>query len=334
MLDAHQLLWTQIAAGICLLIFAGMLFNLVRTRGRMQAARSWDKVEGIITISRVDQPAAHVSDDLNDATPIIRYRYRAGGQDLESDRIRIGGQPLTTRVLAGKFIARYPVGARVDVHVDPNDPNNALLEPSQQGNVAAQLAFTVVFGFIAAILIAHAIAGHVLYTAKGVPLFAFALPGLAILAAILSVVSFVRTRRLAGASAGWPTAPGTITASGVIEELIEDKSSDDKSIVRKIHRYQVDLRYAYEVGKRDFVGTTANWGWTGIYGLRELAEKAAGQYRQGQPVTVYYDPEQPGNAVLEPGSREGSMAPLVFAAIAAAVGGAFLAFYIKVGFGN
>src|SRR5579859_1291214 len=53
MLDAHQLLWTQIAAGICLLIFGGMLFNLIRMRAQMQAARSWDKVEGIITVSRV-----------------------------------------------------------------------------------------------------------------------------------------------------------------------------------------------------------------------------------------------------------------------------------------
>ena len=46
MLDAHQLLWTQIAAGICLLIFGGMLYNLIRVRGQMRAARIWDKVDG------------------------------------------------------------------------------------------------------------------------------------------------------------------------------------------------------------------------------------------------------------------------------------------------
>ena len=148
MLDGNQLPWTQIAAGVCLPIFAGLLFNLLRLRGRMQAAKNWDKVEGVI----------------------------------------------------------------------------------------------------------------------------------------------------------------------------------------KIRRYQVDLCYAYQVGKRDFVGTAENWGWTAIYGLRELAEKAAGQYRQGQPVTVYCDPEQPGNAVLEPGSRQGSMAPLIFAAISAVVGGVFLVFLIKIGF--
>jgi Protein of unknown function (DUF3592) len=334
MLDAQQLLWTQIAAGVCLLIFGGMLFNLRRMRRLMQATKSWNTVEGVIIASEVEQPPEHVSDDLNDATPIIRYRYRADGQALESDRIRIGGQPLTTRVLAGRLVAGYPVGARVDVYVDPKDPKNVLLEPGQQGNLAAQLAFTITFGFIAAVLVAHAIVGHVLYTGNGVPLFAFALPGVAILIAVFSVISFVRTRRLASASARWPTVPGTITASTVIEEEIEEKSNNDKSIIRKIRRYQVDLRYAYQVNKRDFVGTAGNWGWTGIYGLRELAEKAAGQYRQGQPVTVYYDPEQPRNAVLDPESRQGSMAPLIFGAISAVAGATVLAFFIKVGFGN
>src|SRR5216684_7656008 len=109
MLDAHQLLWTQIAAGVCLLIFGGLLFNLIRMRSRMHATERWNRVEGVITVAEAQQPGSHVSNDMNDATPVIRYRYRVDGQDLESDRIRIGGQPLTTRVLAGRLVARYPV---------------------------------------------------------------------------------------------------------------------------------------------------------------------------------------------------------------------------------
>jgi hypothetical protein len=282
----------------------------------------------------VDQPPSHVSDDLNDASPIIRYRYRAGGQDLESDRIMSGGQPLTTRLLAGQQVARYPVGARVDVYVDPADSKNVLLEPGAKNNLVGLLAFAVVFGLIAAVLTAHALAGKVLYTGKGVPLFAFAFPAVAILGAILSLVAFVRGLRLARASARWPTAAGTITTADVIEEVTEDTSDNDRSTIRKIYRYQVDLRYAYQVAKRDFVGTAENWGWTEVYGLREVAEKAAGRYTPGQPVIVYYDPAQPGNAVLEPGNRKGSMAPLVFSVIAAGIGSVMLAVFINVGFGN
>ena len=331
MLDAQHLLWTQIAAGVCLLIFAGQLFNLIRMRSQMQAAASWGMVEGIITVSKVDQTPSHVSDDLDDASPVIRYRYHAAGQDLESDRIMPGDQPLTTRVLALRQVARYPVGARVDVYVDPDDSGNVLLEPGTKNNLVALIAFAIVFGVLAVILTAHAVAGKVLYSSNGVPLFAFALPALAILAAVVSFASFIRGRRLARASARWPTAAGTITTADVIEEEIEE-TNNERTVIRIIHRYQVDLRYAYQVGKRDFVGTAENWGWTGIYGLRELAEKAAGRYAPGQPVTVYYDPTQPGNAVLEPGNRKGSVAPLLFSVLAGGIGAAMLAFFLNVGF--
>ena len=332
MLDAHQLLWTQIAAGFCLLNFVGLLYNLARSRQQMQRARNWDKVEGVITASEVDQSASHLSDDLNDAKPIIRYRYRAGGQDLDSDQVQIGGLPLTTRVLAGRLIARYPVGAHVDVYIDPGNPKSALLEPAAAGNIAAQLAFTVVFGFAAVILIAHSVAGRVLYAGNGVPLFAFALPAIAIIGALFGVIGFVNARRVANASARWPTAAGTITTSAVIEEQIEDETKNDKSTIRKIYHYQVDLRYAYKLDKRDYVGTSATAGWMPIYGLREQAQAVAARYQPGSPVTVYYDPDRPGTAVLEPGSRQGSAAPLIFSAISAVVGGVMLALFV-VGFG-
>ena len=69
-------------------------------------------------------------------------------------------------------------------------------------------------------------------------------------------------------------------------------------------RYRVDLRFAYKVGERDYIGTTWAWGWIPFYGRHELAEKVTGQYSKGQKVTVYYDPAQPNIAVLEPASRQ------------------------------
>jgi len=336
-MDSTQLLWTQLAAGLFTLLFAGTLFNLIRMRGRIGEAAAWPAVEGVIIASSVDAPAQHASDDANDAKPVVRYRYRAGGSELESDKVRVGGEALTTRTLAMRQAARYPVGAVVDVHVDPKDPAKALLDPSETGNLTAQLVFALTFGVIAAVLIAHVIAGHVLYTGKGVPLFAFLMPALAFVAVIAALMSFVRMRQLSRASLAWPTVNGRITSSRVIEEWIEEKRSDndsDSSNVnrKKIPRYQVDLRYAFRVGKRDFVGVNPNWGWTGVYGRRDTAEQEAGRYQQGQTVTVHYDPQHPANAVLEPSSQGGTFAPLVFAAIAAVVGVALLWFFLAIGF--
>jgi hypothetical protein len=303
-------------------------------RGRMVAARSWDKVEGIITVSRVDQPTAHTSDDRNDAKPIIRYRYQAGGQELEGDKVFVGGTVITTRVLAAKLTGRYPVGAHVDVHVDPKQPTEALLEPAAAQNVAALVAFTMVFGIIAATLTAHSFAGHVLYADKGVPLFAFAVPIIVLVGGVFLAADYVRTRRLASASLRWPTAAGRVTHCDVIEEIVEEKTEHDNrpTTSKLVHRYQVDLRYAYRVGKRDFIGTEVDWNGTMISGLREVAEEGAAKYRPGKSVKVYYDPDQPGQAVLEPASRKGALGPLIGAAVCAVVGGLFLMILIKIGF--
>jgi hypothetical protein len=66
---------------------------------------------------------------------------------------------------------------------------------------------------------------------------------------------------------------------------------------------------------------------------RMLAGRLVARYPVGAHVDVHIDPEDPGNAVLEPESREGSLAPLIVAAICAVLGGGLLAFFIKVGFG-
>ena len=144
---------------------------------------------------------------------------------------------MTTRVLAGALAARYPVGARVDVFVDPGDPESAALEPRKSGNLVAQLALTVAFGVIAAILTAHAIAGQVLYSRNGVPLFAFALPLLALLVAAVAFAAYFRGRARATASARWPTATGKIVNSSVIEETINKVDDDNKGIIRTTTRY-------------------------------------------------------------------------------------------------
>jgi hypothetical protein len=139
-----------------------------------------------------------------------------------------------------------------------------------------------------------------------------------------------------------PIAPGMITTSAIVEEKIEDKdkTDDDNTPGLKQHtqrftlRYRVDLLFAYQVGQRDYIGTTWAWGWTAHYGRREMAEKVISQYSKGQKVAVYYDPAQPDIAVLEPANRQGSLAPLVFGAVFAVGGAIMLAFFVKVGFGQ
>jgi hypothetical protein len=279
-------------------------------------------------------PQTHTSDDQPDARAIIRYRYGVGAETYESDAVGFGGQTSMLRAHADTLVAKYPVGAKVDVNYDPQNPKDAVLEPATLNGLVAQLVITLVFGVIGLVLAIHAIAGKVLYTANGVPLFAFALPAIALIAASAGFLSFANARQRALTRARWPTVPGMIVTSAIIEEKIENKSDDDKGIERLTKRYRVDLRYAYRVGQRDYVGTNALGDWTPIYGVREQAEKVTAAYPAGKPVAVHYDPTQPGTATLEPGNRQGTLAPLVFGAIFAIGGALLFVFFVAVGFGH
>src|SRR3954447_17143601 len=169
---------------------------------------------------------------------------------------------------------------------------------------------------------------------QGRPAVRVAVPIIVLVGGVFLAADYVRTRRLASASLRWPTASGRVTHCDVIEEIVEEKTEHDNrpTTSKLVHRYQVDLRYAYRVGKRDFIGTEVDWNGTMISGLREVAEEAAAKYRPGKSVQVYYDPDQPGQAVLEPASRRGARGPLVGAAVCAVVGGLFLMILVKVGF--
>jgi hypothetical protein len=118
------------------------------------------------------------------------------------------------------------------------------------------------------------------------------------------LVQYIRCRCRASASARWPTVIGTITESRLAIE--NDRDGDET--------YRADIRFAYRVGERDYQGSTVKWGWTAIFALRSRAAAVLAKYPAGMKVTVHYDPAQPRTAVLEPLSREGMGAPLVFAA--------------------
>lgn len=334
MLDPTQLFWTRIAAVAVLIVFVGMLFGLMRQRSRRNSSANWMKTTGDILVSKVELPQTHTSDDQPDARAVVRYRYGVGTETYESENVSFGGQVPILRAHADALVAKYPIGAMVDVTYDPRNPKDAVLQPASRNGLVAQSALTLVFGAIGLVLAVHAIAGKVPYTANGVPLFAYALPAIAFIAACAGFISFADNRRNALIRARWPTTSGKIVTSAIIEETIENKNDDDKRIERLTKRYRADLRYAYRVGQRDYIGTNALGEWTPIYGVRDQAEKAIADYPAGRSVTVHYDPAQPGAAVLEPGNPQGSFAPLVLGALFAIAGVVLLAFFGAVGFGH
>lgn len=328
MLTASALLWTQIGAAVCIAITLNLLWGLYRARSRAAAARNWPIVPGTVIASAVERPAPHEADDT-DCTPAVRFRYRVANRDFEGTRVRDGGPSATSLLLAEQVVAKYPPGSQVDVAYDPNDPSVAVLEPADKGHTVTLIVFAVLFAAISAVLTAHALSGKVLTTAGGFPLFGFVLPFAAIAAGLGGIVSFVAMRRRAQASATWPAAPGKITLASIVTEQIREKHDDRPDSF--IAKYRPDIRYSYRVDDRDYHGNTVSFGWTALYGEPASADEILAKYPLGAPVRVFYDPARPRDSVLEPRSRQGSLAPLTFGLIFGTAGVMMLWVFTAIG---
>jgi hypothetical protein len=311
MLSSTALIWTMIAAAVCWFVAINQIYALWRMVGDKSSTRHWSVTQGKITISRLGVSPTHPSGrDPADAGAVMRYHYRVGAKDHEGDGIQIGGKSRTMGLIAKALIKKYPEGRKVDVYYDPADPTKSALERKGQGNLAGTIVFLVVFGAIAGILTAHALAGKMIMMPNGLPMFALGLPSAALLIAVGSFAAYFIQRRERKASASWPAVPGQIVSSRTVEE--EERRRDDDGREHIDRTYRPEIRFTYRVDGNDYATDTWKPGGTVGSGSPKYAEGVVARYAAGQSVQVYYDPAHPDVAVLEPANRDGAALPLVF----------------------
>jgi hypothetical protein len=94
-----------------------------------------------------------------------------------------------------------------------------------------------------------------------------------------------KTRR----AMSWPTVSGRIVSSAVVKS---GRGEDTE--------YQPAIRYEYQVNGKSFGSDVCRFGFED--GATEgESEQAVGQYPAGRTVSVYVNPDEPAEAVLEPG---------------------------------
>jgi hypothetical protein len=109
-------------------------------------------------------------------------------------------------------------------------------------------------------------------------------------------------QREARDSLDWPTAAGVIQESEVLAQP-GVRATDERPTRRTGSSHRARVRYSYTAGGAERLGTRI-----GVYQkFHATPEEAAAQlapYPAGAAVTVRYDPDDPGRAVLEPGPAE------------------------------
>ena len=89
----------------------------------------------------------------------------------------------------------------------------------------------------------------------------------------------------------WPTVEGVITFA----ELSRTQNSEGNDM------YFANIEYSYTVEENEYTESTISTA-DGTTSMKNMIKKQLRKYAKGTKVTVYYDPEFPNTAVLEPGA--------------------------------
>ena len=116
-----------------------------RVLQRSRRAARWPSVEGEVVESRPGEGS--------ELLPRIVFRYVVDGREYRSPyRLPEGAHPFSD--YSRTLLERYPVGRRVAVHYDPEDPARATLEPPRVDWLPLALGLAVALGAILALLLA------------------------------------------------------------------------------------------------------------------------------------------------------------------------------------
>ena len=111
---------------IAIVIGAALYVAQFRQGLRANASKRWPVSSGTVIASALEKSP----DGRWRYRAAVRYRYRAGGREYQSDRIFWGGNEGRQRHMAS-VIAAYPQGSKVSIHYDPQNPAEAVIDPTQ-----------------------------------------------------------------------------------------------------------------------------------------------------------------------------------------------------------
>jgi len=128
---------------------------------------------------------------------------------------------------------------------------------------------------------------------------------------------------LGHASEKWPTTKGSIELSQLGTGTKRQRVGPDRRY------YYPQIRYRYRVGMREYVSERISANSVFILGARDLsdfksdpaeARAVVARYPGGSTVRVFYDPDDPRDALLEPGPTSSAQQKIVFGSLCFAAG--------------
>ncbi len=294
---------------VTLIILALLAIKTWETRGTGR----WPAAKGKITRSREAFTQHRTSSEdmpQNYKVADIAYEYVVAGKRYTGRRIS-HAEIIAQEEVPG-LLARYPVGAEVDVFHDPDEPSDAVLERGAPPGLAKgclALVAIVVAGTVFLMWMVTSggeIVQRLLPNSMPPVLAITGLAGLVFTGAGIGIVkTLVAARR-------WPQATATIRKAEVIEfTTVQRRDSGSSSRRRQVTRsWKPVVEYDYEVNGRTHLSRSI-WLDREDAGTRKFAESVVARFPVGSRHPNFYDPANPGRSALE--IKGGAVIWLLFA---------------------
>jgi hypothetical protein len=134
---------------VCLvpMVATPLLMNWIASsiEAKVEASRSWTRVDGTITRSKAWRTKHGWHAD-------IRYTYSAHGEQHKGRRYCFGGFS-GKRDAVQEVVERYPEGAVVPIYYDPSNPGSATIERISRIKGLRSIGWMVSGGFLALLVI-------------------------------------------------------------------------------------------------------------------------------------------------------------------------------------
>ena len=305
----------------------GLLFEglMVRDFAHAARSRSWPETPCEIVSSRVEQSGHYYTFE-------VEYRYRAGGRERTSRQDGLKKNTSSDYSEVQRRMLRYPAGAQAICYVNPESPNEAVLERASLWS-GFGLLFPLIFVAIGGGGIFFCVRGFIRdrrgrnepEALASQPLSARAgnIQGRKILIAFFGVFfltgaavfffTFVRPVLRIIDARGWERTSCVVISS----EVTRHSGSKGGST------YSVNILYSYEVKGREYRANRYNFMGGSSSGYDGKAA-IVNRHPPGAKTFCYVNPRDPTDAVLEPGVTADlwfGLIPLVFVVVG--VGGLY-----------
>jgi hypothetical protein len=149
--NKENLMGSNIVIAIIAFAFGSIFFFIGwRTVKKNKIAAAWPTVPGKIVSAELDSYIK--TDEDGDKTtmyvPLITYEYKVEGEAYTNNRVKV--QPFVATNMKSvemKELDAFPVGGAVEVHYDPFNPGDALLEVDP-AKINAPMIIGIVCGLI------------------------------------------------------------------------------------------------------------------------------------------------------------------------------------------